>query len=372
MAGNQSQTRLQTSLNCEGRNLLPSLEGARPQLLTALSQERVHSQFRFSSPDPLQQQYPAVPQQQQQQQQQQGYYQPMPYQQIPMAITPPQQQQQQQQHLDMKQQLEQQMQQGMKTLGDFFMQQLQQQQQQQQGLGQLIQNVQQQQQQLKEEVASISMKQTENESKQDETLRLLREMMMDQQKGRQESNALASSSNQQPTNAAANNYSSREAERRSNLMIFNMKEEEEEDSDSSCAAPRDREVWKNVLAVLANITVPREVEYDDLETRAKKMTNVLVDIQRVGPKNPNKPRAIKVCFISADTKMAVLSQAKKLANSDFKHLGFDNDITKEQQDERKKQSASIEIARKNGDKAVWSRFEPTKLMIFKKVGSEAL
>jgi hypothetical protein len=97
-------------------------------------------------------------------------------------------------------------------------------------------------------------------------------------------------------------------------------------------------------------------------------------IQRVGAYSSTKARPIKINFCNAFYKMAVFSQAGHLAGSKFCHISLDNDLTREQQSSRKAQKEEwlqkcgldgMEAARASGFKAVWCRYNPTKLIIFK-------
>ena len=91
----------------------------------------------------------------------------------------------------------------------------------------------------------------------------------------------------------------------------------------------------------------------------------IASIERTGKSFGGRPRAVRVRFYEYRDKMAVFSQAIRLANSPYSAISLDNDLTAAQRTARKEQQGARDAATARGDKTVWNRLNPTELIIFK-------
>ena len=139
------------------------------------------------------------------------------------------------------------------------------------------------------------------------------------------------------------------------LMIYNFQDLDNEDEDKLFSA---------VHALIAAHLVPRALNQYSEEQRNLEIHNILLSVRRVGNNPSNKPRPVCVRFDNFQHKMDVFLMAPKLKGTVYQCISLDNDLTREQQQQRAVQKPQRVQAMADNMKTTWDRWNPTKLIIF--------
>ena len=141
------------------------------------------------------------------------------------------------------------------------------------------------------------------------------------------------------------------------LMIYNFQDLEKEHADKLFSA---------VHALIAAHLVPRALNHYSEEHRNLEIHKILLSVRRVGNNNniSNKPRPVCVRFDNYQHKMDVFLMAPRLKGTVYQCISLDNDLTREQQQQRAVQKPQRDQAMADKMKTTWDRWNPTKLIIF--------
>ena len=122
-----------------------------------------------------------------------------------------------------------------------------------------------------------------------------------------------------------------------NLIIQRLAETEEKEEDQKT---KDVEDIKKIIEI-TNPELLSEVVNISKEDR---------NITRLGKKNTNKPRPIRIILEDEEMKRDILKGCKNLKDSNFKHISVQEDLTREEQEVQYKLRVELRKRRADGEK----------------------
>ena len=132
--------------------------------------------------------------------------------------------------------------------------------------------------------------------------------------------------------------------KKQNIIIHRLAETEEKEEDQKA---KDKEEVKKIIQT----TNPELLS--ELENILKENKN----ITRLGKKNADRPRPLKIVLADEEMKKDVLKKCKNLKNSDYKHISVQEDLTREEQEKQYKLRQELRKRKQEGEKVCIYRGE---------------
>ena len=125
--------------------------------------------------------------------------------------------------------------------------------------------------------------------------------------------------------------------KKQNLIIQRITETEEKEEDQKA---KDKEEVKKIVQITNSELI------SELENILKEDKN----ITRLGKKNPDRTRPLRIILADEDMKKDVLKGCRKLKNSDFQHISVQEDLTREEQERQYKLRQELRKRKQEGER----------------------